>query len=487
MKVLLVSFYNTEAYGVRSLHASLVALGTDAHMLFFKTEEYQYDKALRKNFSFQINEVTEKEIELCVSHIKKGQPNLLAFSLVSSHFHLYMRIWERIKYLGIPVILGGWEPSLNPDRCVKVSDFICIGEGEQVLQEVVARIDKGQSVSDIQNICFNSSHGIVYNPVRPLNKNISHLPIPIFDKERSCVIENDSVSYIDPYMTSTRYGTFIGLGCPYHCTYCSNYYMVENVYGGDWSKSRYHSVERMKAEFQEVKRKLPLINRINFYDEVFSPDLSWVRKFFAWYKEEINIPFCCTFYPGKCSYELCNVLVDAGMVGVWLGVQSGSKRVREEVFKRFYTNEKVLEQADIFFRHGISARYDFIFDNPFETFEESLESIRLMLQFPQPFSINPFSLKYFPNTGITKMALQKGIITQQNVDDEYVNSQDTYLVSDNRGTIEQQFINNLVMYVNSQASLGLLNDAFVEQIISSFLISQDLKEVRELVKESWQV
>ena len=157
------------------------------------------------------------------------------------------------------------------------------------------------------------------------------------------------------------------------------------------------------------------------------------------------------------------------------------------IFKRFYTNEKVLEQADIFFRHGVSARYDFIFDNPFETFEESLESIKLMLQFPQPFSINPFSLKYFPNTGITSMALLEGIITQQSVDDECLYSQDTYLVSGNRGTQNQQFINNLAIYVNSQASLGLLNSDFVEQIIMRFATSKDLKEIQELVEESWHV
>ena len=37
-KVLLVSFFNDEAYGLRSLHSTLIENGIDARMLFFKVE-----------------------------------------------------------------------------------------------------------------------------------------------------------------------------------------------------------------------------------------------------------------------------------------------------------------------------------------------------------------------------------------------------------------------------------------------------------------
>jgi radical SAM superfamily enzyme YgiQ (UPF0313 family) len=120
--------------------------------------------------------------------------------------------------------------------------------------------------------------------------------------------------------------------------------------------------------------------------------------------------------------------------GIWIGVQSGSPRVRNDVFKRRYSNEQIINQARIFHKYGVSVRYDFIFDNPFETFEESLESIFMMMQLPQPFSLNLFSLKYFPNTEITEMARRSGFITEGDIDDNRDDDRDTYVIHRDRET-----------------------------------------------------
>lgn len=260
--------------------------------------------------------------------------------------------------------------------------------------------------------------------------------------------------------------------------------MANQVYPGTWSKIRYRDVEHVQKEMVFVKDHLKNVRCVNFYDEVFSPPLSWIKEFFQWYKTEINIPFFCFFYPGTCSDEKAEILADAGMAGVWLGIQSGSERVRRDIFKRPYSNEKILNQAEIFFRHGINVRYDFIFDNPFESFDESLESIYMMMELPQPFSLNTFSLKYFPNTEITEMAKEMGLIEKQDTDDRRKTDQDYYLISRNSGDDERKFINHLAFYITNICNAPILsehkNDLF--QLIEDFKISKDLGAVEKLIE-----
>lgn len=488
MKILLVSFFNDEAYGVRSIHAHLVEKGVDARMMFMKLPrnhgESQEEK-VKGHFIGKINAVSEQEIDLLVGHIADNSYDLIGFSLVSQHFTLYKRIFERIGNLqSVTIVVGGWQASLNPQDTIHYTDYLCIGEGEEALVELVEKMAGDADTHDIPNFWINTPSGIIKNQVRELQRNLSAYPLPIYEDRFCFVIENNSLTNREPYFANPRYGTFIGRGCPYKCTYCSNSYMAGNVYPGSWSRIRYRDVEHVKEEMRLIKKELKNIRTINFYDEVFSPPLGWIQDFFAWYKDEVAIPFYCFFYPGTCSDEKARLLAEAGMAGVWLGIQSGSERVRRDVFKRHYSNEKIISQAKIFLKYGISVRYDFIFDNPFESFDESLESISLMLELPQPYSLNTFSLKYFPNTEITEMARERGLIEKKDADDHRVTDQDYYLISRETGDGEHKFINYLAYYITNICGAPILpkqkNDLI--RLIDDYQATRDLGGIQKLIE-----
>ena len=451
MKTLLVSFFNDEAYGLRSIHSTLVLNGFDAKLLFFKLDNYREktkEEETTENFIGKLDEVLESEIDLLVEFVEKEKFDVVGFSLVSQHFNLFKRIQKKLK--NVIVIVGGWQASLEPLECLQFADYVCVGEGEEPTLDLIRRLSNKETTNNIQNIYTKTTT----NKVRQLNTRLFTLPIPIFSDIYSYIIENNQLLHQEPQFQNSRYGTFIGRGCPFACTYCSNSFMKDKIYPNEWTKIRYRSIEHVKKELLYVKKTLLNIKSINFYDEIFSPSLSWTKEFFAWYKEEINLPFYCFFYPGLCNEEKAEVLSEAGMKGVWLGIQSGSQRVRDEIFKRHYTNELVLKQAEIFKKYNISVRYDFIFDNPFESFDESLESIYLMLKLPVPFSLNLFSLKFFPNTEITKMAEEKGIISKNEVDDK---DRNFYFIRKDVGTEETKFI-KLLAYKISQLSSTLTDE-----------------------------
>ena len=488
-KVLLVSFFNDEAYGLRSLHSTLVENKIDAHMLFFKVESKQFrvdhGEECKKDFTASIRNASDKEIGLLVDFILSNEFSIVGFSLVTSHFGLYKRIYERIKdFKGITIVLGGWQPSLNPEECIQYADYLCIGEGEVAFLELVNLLAKNGATDRVLNFWINKDGTVIKNPVRPLTADISSFPIPLYDHKYSHFIENDKIANYELYFDNVRYGTFVGRGCPKQCTYCSNSHMANVIYPKSWSRIRYRSMNHVKNELKIVKNKLKHVKSINFYDEVFTPNIEWIKDFFSWYEKEINIPFYCFFFPGSCSDEKCKILASAGLSGVWLGVQSGSTRVRREVFKRLYTNQQIIGQARIFHKHGVSCRYDFILDNPFESFEESIESIFLMLELPQPFSVNLFSLKFFPNTEISRMALDAGIINKQDVDDDnQITDQDTYLIrQDVRGP--DKFIDHLAFYISCMCKDPNLREQkdMISRLIDDYKITQDITTIEDLIK-----
>jgi radical SAM superfamily enzyme YgiQ (UPF0313 family) len=103
------------------------------------------------------------------------------------------------------------------------------------------------------------------------------------------------------------------------------------------------------------------------------------------------------------------------LAGIWLGVPSGSRRIREEVYgRRTGSNEEILEQARLFSENGISVRYDFIFDSPFEPEggADYQETLNLIKRLPEPKSLNFFHCRFFPGTKLTELAIEKGLITK---------------------------------------------------------------------------
>ncbi|KJU82086.1 radical SAM domain-containing protein [Candidatus Magnetobacterium bavaricum] len=473
-KVCFVSFYNEAAYGLRQLHAIVNHLTFSSKMIFIKLR-------LEDSFTKKTNNVTDIEESLFIDYIKENKPDVMAFSLVSSNFTLYRRLFKRIRPLGdFKIVLGGWQVSLNPEKCIDYCDILCIGEGELIIGELIECLYKKQSIDHISNLWIRAGSETIKNSVGPLLTDFDTIPIQTYKDELSLFIDNNIIIQHDPYLKSDRYGTFLGRGCPYHCTYCSNSYMAAKIYPNQWSKVRLRSVENAICELLEAKRNIMTLKYIIFYDEVFSPNIAYVQQFFDRYLKEIGLPFYCMFYPGTCSEEMAIILKNSMLAGVWMGIQSGSERVRKEVFKRRTNSKSIIKQAQIFNKYNISVKYDIIFDNPFETFDESLETIELLLNLPQPFKINAFSLKFFPNTEITQMALDSGMITDENLNDALEDDHQDTKVTIECHNNNLEFLNLLAMYIAILAPNSFLNSKidYIRQTINTYKCSGNYDKLK---------
>src|SRR5450755_4202547 len=73
-------------------------------------------------------------------------------------------------YPNLPIILGGWHPSLLPDQTLAAEfvDAVVVGQGEEALLEVVRHIEAGESLKGIAGVGYKEGGRIIFNPSRPL-------------------------------------------------------------------------------------------------------------------------------------------------------------------------------------------------------------------------------------------------------------------------------------------------------------------------------
>ena len=70
----------------------------------------------------------------------------------------------------MPVVLGGWHPSLLPDQTLAAEfvDVVVVGQGEEALLDVVRRLEAGESLEGIPGVGYKEDGRIRFNPARAL-------------------------------------------------------------------------------------------------------------------------------------------------------------------------------------------------------------------------------------------------------------------------------------------------------------------------------
>jgi len=402
-KILMITFYGFEMIGVRILHALLESLGYEVITIFFKD--------LKPN---QMSTPTEKEYQILIDKVLEYSPDLIGMSLMSGSFLVAKETTLRLKKrTNIPIIWGGVHPTIAPEECIDNADMVCVGEGEDVLLELLENIEKGRSITTVKNIWLKKKNRVIKNQIRDLIQNLDRIPFPDWTNKNKFYIEDER--FVERNANKAVYVISTTRGCPFSCTYCGNN-AIKSVYRGKGSYLRRRSVENCIKELRLAKKLFPNTIIVDFEDDVFTFDHKWIKDFSKQYLRKIKIPFHCLSHPQLADEKIFLSLKRAGLAEVKIGVQSGSEFVRQNIYRRYETNQQIRAAADMFHKYKIKVSYDFILNCPFETEKGKKETLNLILNLPCPFSINTYSLVYFPKTELTELALKKRLIRESDID-----------------------------------------------------------------------
>src|SRR5437899_6307703 len=76
----------------------------------------------------------------------------------------------KLLYPDLPVVLGGWHPSLLPDQTLAAEfvDIVVCGQGEDAFLEVLGRLRDGGSLRGVPGVGYKEDGRLVFHPPRPL-------------------------------------------------------------------------------------------------------------------------------------------------------------------------------------------------------------------------------------------------------------------------------------------------------------------------------
>ena len=311
--------------------------------------------------------------------IESFAPQLIGISMVTNQYRYCREIAAAIKKeFNIPIIGGGIHATADPEGVMDSGyfDFVCIGEGENALKELVARLERGEDYTDIPNLWVRLNGKVIRNKVSPF-VDLATLPpkdYELFDFQQMIDAKGGWV------------GVMASRGCPYRCTYCFNHQMV-NIYKNDLQVTegalhyiRYHPVSAVIKELRYLINTYQNIKTFIFDDDIFTLDKSYLREFCKSYRQEIGIPFVVNGHVKNFDSERANLLKESGCIIVKFGLESGSERIRREILRRPMTNQEIIKSFAVAHQAGLHTSAFVMFGFPYETKEDILMTIKLLAQ-----------------------------------------------------------------------------------------------------------
>jgi radical SAM superfamily enzyme YgiQ (UPF0313 family) len=290
----------------------------------------------------------------------------------------------------LPVIFGGWHPSLLPAQTLREPfvDAIVLHQGELTLLEAVQRLEAGKGLDLVGGCWFKRNGRIHQNPDRP-NTPLSSLPKPAYDLVDFDAYEALSGERTLPYATS--------VGCPYDCSYCTDAVFYNRRFNA-------HGARRVAEEIAELTRRFRL-RKIALVDSNF---LVNTRRAVDIARGLIETGTRVEWTFQASTDLLCRMtdadveaLGESGVSHIGFGTESASEPVLLKMNKLHQRVGDMYETARKCKRARIRVTYNLILGYPGETETDRHETMRVMSEINDRFDNVSFSPNIFtPYPGI---------------------------------------------------------------------------------------
>lgn len=266
------------------------------------------------------------------------------------------------------IAIGGTTPTLVYDRIYKeipLIDCIMLGEGEETICELAQCIKDGEDWRKVDGIVYCENGQLIQTPLRPICNDIDEIAQPSDDYYPIAI----SKWGID------EMGIMSSRGCYGNCKFCTmpNYYKMIKA-----KKRRTRRPEKVLDEILETREKwnVPIVDLHD--DNFFGPGengMTFAEDFVNEIKRRgVEIQFKIFARINDLNRELFQQLKDAGMVSVFIGVESINERALKFYNKGIHESQieqglAMLDELDQDYVMG------YILFDPYVTFEEIKKSI----------------------------------------------------------------------------------------------------------------
>jgi len=322
-----------------------------------------------------------------------------------------VRMAKKVKKVrpDLPVIFGGWHPSLVPDQTLKPDfvDAIVRAQGELTLLELVRRLADAQDWQGVKGLSFKDGDGAHHEPERPV-ANINDLPAPAYH-----------LGNFDVYAAASgtrQLGYASSVGCPYACNYCTDMVFYKRRFNA-------YRADRVVDELVELVGRYR-IEQVALLDSNFLVDIkralaiargivsSGIR--FRWDFQ------ASTDFLWRMSDDDVRLLGESGVTHMGFGTESASQDVLKLMNKHHQRVEQMVETARKAELAGIHVTFNVILGYPGEMEADRQQTFRIMSDIARQYwnvSFSPNIFTPYPGIPIWPQLRELGVREPQTLEE----------------------------------------------------------------------
>jgi radical SAM superfamily enzyme YgiQ (UPF0313 family) len=231
--------------------------------------------------------------------------DIVGISSITSTAPRAYKIADKIREMGITVIMGGPHPTFLPEEALEHSDYVFRGESEHSLVEFINNWQNKGNFSMVAGLSYRDNDIIIHNPQQTTVPDMDRIPFPDFSLFRGKK-KITAPGRVIPIQTSR--------GCPFNCSFCS----VTPMFG---RKYRFRSTENIIRELQQYRKGKYFIF---FYDDNFTANPDQTKKLMKeMIKEEFKFKWSAQVRADVARDEsLIRLMRKAGCKTVFIGFES---------------------------------------------------------------------------------------------------------------------------------------------------------------------
>lgn len=361
--------------------------------------------------------------------VKEFKPKLIAMvvygfqpSASTQSMHSASEICKEIKASNpeSKILITGTHPAALPERTLREEavDFVCTREGPLTIWGLAETLKtSGTDFSKVPSLCYFDNNQVRFTKnaelIKELDQEMPGIAWDLLPMEKYRAHNWHCFDDIDRRMPYASIHT--SLGCPYKCSFCCintpfsgpNYSMIAPTY-------RMWSPKNVVNEIGFLVEKYGIRN-IKIADEMFvlNPThvLSVCDKLI---ERDYDLNIWAYTRIDTVRDEFLAKLRKAGFRWLAIGIESGSKYVRDSSNKKFKNdgknllkvNENVIEVVREIQNAGIYTICNYIFGMPDDTMETMKETLDLSLEINSEFA-NFYSAMAYPGSPLYELAKQK--------------------------------------------------------------------------------
>jgi anaerobic magnesium-protoporphyrin IX monomethyl ester cyclase len=266
----------------------------------------------------------------------------------------------------VRIVVGGpyiANTAKSPDRAGVAAQLHAIGadyyvvssEGEQTLTALIQALKAGGDLASVNNLIYQDRGEWVFTPTRV---------------ERSELSENMvDYSLFSPDAIGQFVSTRTAKSCPFACAYCN--------FPQQSGKYTYTTVETVEAELDAI-RDIGSVTTVTFIDDTFNvPKKRFKAVLEMMIRNAYPFKWNCNYRCDHGDDEIISLMARAGCEGVFLGVESGSNQMLQNMNKTA-RREDYLRAIPRLKEEGILAHANVFVGYPGETMDTIAETLDLI-------------------------------------------------------------------------------------------------------------